>query len=351
MKRKPSRNAPAGRVEPRVFYFPAREDEELKVSIIAPMYNEAENVAEAVKQVAAAMDGYDWEFICVDDGSADDTLKILREEAAKNPRVRALSYGRNCGSGYAIKTGFAAAEGDIIVTVDADLSYDPKFVPPMVDMLIKDPSVDIVMGSPYMEGGGTENVPFFRLLMSRVANLLLGVALPGHLRTVTGMLRAYRKEVIEALELEADGKEIHFEIVSKALAIGYNAAETPAVLRGRERGRSTIKIPMAIYSHLLFSFLEKPSLFFSFVGVVLMTIGVASGVYIVVQWQEGILDPTRPLMYLMMLLLVIGALFLSFGFISSQIVELRREIYRVQKENLELKAMLKDSWRNREDGR
>jgi glycosyltransferase involved in cell wall biosynthesis len=313
------------------------------ISIIVPLYNEGENVRRLVSAVEMALDVVeDWELITVDDGSSDDTLKRLHEEQSHRPYMKVVTYLRNKGQGNALKAGFKAAKGDVIVTLDADLSYDPKDIMRLVEPLQTDRLLDIVIGSPYSRGGRTEGVPFFRLFLSRGANYLLGFALPGHLRTVTGMFRAYRRSLIDCLDVQADGKEIHFEILSKALATGSKVIEVPAVLRGREAGKSKIHVRGAIVSHLLFSFFERPAILFEIIGSILLVLGLVSGVYIVWLWQHSELDPTRPLMLLMALLILVGSIVLSFGFIASQIAEVRKEVYRVQRENLDIKRHLEN---------
>lgn len=310
----------------------------MKVSVVVPLYNEEASVGALVSRVSKVLGeaSGDWELILVDDGSTDGTLKLLREQAKRNSYVKVFPHGQNMGQGRALRTGFAVSTGDIIVTLDADLTYDPSHILRLIDTLAQNKAIEIAIGSPYMRKGKTEGIPFLRLLLSKVANRLLGFALPGRLHTVTGMLRAYRRPVLNSLELESDGKEIHFEILSKALATGFRVVEIPATLTWRKHGVSKIRIPVAILSHLLFSFFEKPALLFSFLGLILFILGIVAGIYIIFLWQTGELDPTRPLMILMVLLLAIGAIVFSFGFISSQIVQLRKEIYRIQRENLEL---------------
>ena len=96
------------------------------------------------------------------------------------------------GMGRAIRTGFEKSKGDIIITIDADLSYNPSHIPKLAYALLNDETVDIVVGSPYMEGGKVKNVPFIRLFISKAANKFVGFSMPENLSTVTGVLRAYR---------------------------------------------------------------------------------------------------------------------------------------------------------------
>ncbi|MCP4402511.1 MAG: hypothetical protein GY801_35045 [bacterium] len=197
----------------------------------------------------------------------------------------------------------------------------------------ENPTVDVVLGSPYMKGGRVENVPFRRLAISKFGNKILGMAMQGNFTMVTQMFRGYRREVLVALELEADRKEIHLEILSKAIAAGFRVVEIPAVLNWRASGTSTFHFTATSVSHLLFSFYEKPSLLFGLIGLGLVIVGLLIGLYILLLWQRQTLNPVRPLMTLLILFVLSGIQLASFGFIGTQIAALRREVIKVQREN------------------
>ncbi len=311
---------------------------EVNISVVVPMFNEEQNVTNTLDRLTRALDSIPqrWEIIVVDDGSTDQTKKLVGDYSRFNRWVRLVSYPANQGRGKALRVGFERAQGQIICTTDADLSYDEKYVLQMVDVLDRNPGVDLVVGSPYAPGGSTDGVPLSRLLPSKWGNRILGFAMRGGLTTVTGVLRAYRRECINSLELESDGKEIHLEILSKALAMGYKVRELPAVLKNRARGKSKFRFRATAVSHLIFSFFEKPMILFGAVGFFMLLLGFLGGAYIVYLWQRGILNPNRPLMTLMALLIVAGIQVLLFGFLGTQLVHLRREIYKVQRENKNL---------------
>ncbi|HUU45503.1 MAG TPA: glycosyltransferase, partial [Acidobacteriota bacterium] len=238
------------------------------VTVVVPMHNEADNLPDVVLRIAAAIvdTGHTFELVAVDDGSSDGTKTYLEAIARAQAWLRVVSYPVNRGRGYALRRGFAAAQGRVIVTIDADLSYSPDYIAGMLKILDERPEIDFVVGSPYAKGGGTRQVPWGRLLVSRWGNRVLGLAMPGGLTTVTGILRAYRRQVLDALDLESDDKAIHLEIVSKALAAGFAPAEMPAVLTGRRHGKSKFLLRATVASHLIFSFYEKPILLFGMIG-------------------------------------------------------------------------------------
>jgi glycosyltransferase involved in cell wall biosynthesis len=306
------------------------------------MFNEAENAESTLNRVEEALASFDgaYEIIAVNDGSLDNTLEILNRLAEQNRKLKIVSYSKNAGRGMALKKGFKESSGDVIVSIDADLSYHPQYILGLVETLSKEPDIDFVLASPYMPGGAVENVPALRLWVSKLGNKILRLAMPNRIYTSTGIFRAYRKKVLDSLELESDGKEIHLEILSKALAIGYRVKESPAILTSRKRGKSKFKFRKTAISHLVFSVFEKPMIIFGIIGLLTLAIGLLIGLYIAYLRFLGELTAGRPLITFALLLILGGIQILSFGFIAIQLVSLRREILRIQKENLELRNEL-----------
>jgi glycosyltransferase involved in cell wall biosynthesis len=317
----------------------------MDLSIVIPMFNEAENVRATVARVEEALSAFEgeYEIVAVNDGSTDTTLDILREVALQYQTLRVVSYPRNVGRGKALRTGFREARGDLVVSIDADLSYDPKYILDLLRVLENEKDIDLVLASPYMPGGGVQDVPTFRLLVSKLGNKILRLAMPNRIYTSTGIFRAYRRKVLDSLELESDGKEIHLEILSKAIALGFRVKEVPAILTGRKKGRSKFKFRKTAITHLAFSAFEKPMIIFGILGLLTVGVGFLIGLYIVYLRFVGQLTVGRPLITLALLLILGGIQILSFGFVALQIVSLRKEILRIQKENLELKREILES--------
>ncbi|MBI5458138.1 glycosyltransferase family 2 protein [Methanobacterium sp.] len=313
----------------------------MEVSLIIPMYNEEDNVLITLNEVKKVLETYpSYQILAVDDGSSDQTLALLEDFASYNPELVVLKHPVNMGMGRALRTGFEKAEGDVIITLDADLSYDPKYITELIQELHEN-HLDIVIGSQYMAGGETEDIPFIRLFVSKMANKIVGYALDKHISTVTGILRAYRKEVIDSIEIESNGTEINPEMLSKAIAIGFEVKEIPVKLKGRKLGESKVQFRSTTISHLLFTFYEKPMMLFGVIGLLLCIIGIIIAIYLFYEYLIGTLDPTRPLMFVMVLMILSGIQILVFGFVATQISLLKREIYIIQKENKLLRKKLK----------
>lgn len=245
------------------------------LSIVAPMFNEEENVAETARRVREAMAGFSgsWELVMVDDGSTDGSRARAEAEAAADPRVRVVGYAPHVGRGRALRTGFAAARGRFIVTVDFDLSYEPSHILRMHEALAREGGPDIVLVSAYMPGGTSEGVPWKRLLPSRLGNWLLRFAWPKRIYTSTCIVRGYRREALEGLELAEDGKEVHLEILAQAFDKGLRVEEIPGHLRARARGKSKARLGGTVGSHLAFLARRRPWLC---AGVVALAVAAAA---------------------------------------------------------------------------
>jgi len=312
-------------------------------SVVSPMFNEESNIAATVDTIDTVMAGVGiaWELILVNDGSTDKTQQIAEQIARERSHVKLLSYRPNRGRGKALRTGFAAARGRYIITIESDLSWDASLMPQMLRVL-EEGAADMVLASSYAEGGRAVGVAPIRLMISRMGNFILSFVIPGGFKMVTQMFRAYRREVIDSLELESDGKQIHLEILSKALALGYRVKEIPAVLRSRGSGKSKFKFGKTAASHLAFSYFEKPLFLLGLIGLVFLAGALVIGLYLLAEFSRGSLNPDRPLMTLLIILIIGGLQFVSLGLIGTQIAQLRKEIYRVQMENRRLERKITD---------
>ncbi|MCX8007487.1 MAG: glycosyltransferase [Coriobacteriia bacterium] len=317
------------------------------VSVVIPMHDEEENAAGTIAAASASLEAEAWsyEIVPVSDGSTDGTADVLEQVARQDARVRPIAYGANRGRGYALRQGFAHARGEFVVTLDADLSYSPEVAVAMIRTLQADPDLDMVLASPYMPGGAVDGVPLVRLALSRVGNVVLRRALPRPIWTSTGIARAYRARALRRLPLAADGKEIHLEILSGAMALGMRIAEVPAVLRARRKGRSKFRPKATVASHLLFSVLSRPADLLSYLGLLVLASGIAVGAYLFSVYLAGTLNPERPLMTIMLLLLIGGAILLSFSLLAAQIVELRKAVIRLHADVNESRARSGDAYR------
>jgi dolichol-phosphate mannosyltransferase len=230
----------------------------MDLSIIIPCYNEIANVsklqAEFFPVAAGLAETHSVEVIFVDDGSVDGTYRALVEAfgngIGSDVLVRLEQHQVNRGLGAALRTGFAAARGRVIVTTDSDGTYKFSEIPGLLSCL--DSGVDIVTASPYHPAGTVAGVPAYRLLFSRGCSAIYRLLADWHVYTYTCLFRAYRREVIENVTFESDGFLAGTELMVKAMLVGHRVAEYPAILYRREYGESKAKIMQTIRAHLRF---------------------------------------------------------------------------------------------------
>lgn len=241
----------------------------VEISLVIPAYNEAGIITGTVGQLdafmRANMPGRSFEIIVVDDGSSDGMYARLAE--LDMPGLRVERHPRNLGRGAGIRTGFAAARGAYVVTLDSDLSYAPDHIPRLLAPL-EAGEADIVLASAYHPDGVVRNVPFVRAKLSYYGNKVLSAGVRGQLHTLTCMVRAYRREVVETLELVNSGKDLHLEIIQKANMLGYRIVEVPATLDWRDKSRAKrvgkgwrfplLAMSGTIASHLVYNYVLRP---------------------------------------------------------------------------------------------
>lgn len=226
----------------------------MKVSLIVPCYNEEEglpNLFSTLDKLSLMLkENYQTEIILIDDGSQDNTLKLLQDYSRGKEMVKVLRHDENRGLGAALKTGFANAAGDIMVTFDSDLTYNPLETPKLLDLMGE--TTDIVSGSPYHPQGRREDVSPLRVFLSRGLSKIYRVVLHSNIYSFSGMFRAYRSTSLKKIPFEANDFLATTEILVKAIRRGFEIKEYPTTLRGRQAGTSKLKIFYMIRRHLRF---------------------------------------------------------------------------------------------------
>ena len=250
-----------------------------ELTVITPMYNESAEIEENVRRIVEALESMDieWEYLLVDDGSTDDSLSKAEGAIGGHPKCRIIHYRKNKGRGYALRQGFAHARGRYVLTTESDLSWGASIIGRLHEAILEEGG-DMVIASIYLPGGGMRNVPFSRRALSSWGNKVMRVCFGHHLTMLSGMTRIYRREVVEALQLESNRKEIHLEIVTKAQALGFHISEIPATItwappKPGTKGRGARGIIRFIVPHLLSSFSRGAFKVFLFFGFSLLVAG------------------------------------------------------------------------------
>jgi dolichol-phosphate mannosyltransferase len=277
--------------------------------------------------------GVSWELIAVNDGSGDETARVVEKLSHEEKGIRLLSYSSNRGRGYALRQGFRHASGRHLITTEADLSWGAGIIADLYHPLVERED-DVVVASPYLPGGKLLNVPWKRHLLSWLGNKVICFSLGGAVTMASGMTRGYRREILRGLDLESDGKEIHLEIISKILALGGKVSEIPARLEWDEPGgeeqvrRSTFKMRF-ILTHLMFSFEEYPLLLFGIVGSALFAGGLLLGGWAFIQSLRGVAMGGRPVTLAAILFLLFGLQVMVSAFLALQSRKQSKRIIRL----------------------
>jgi len=226
----------------------------MELSIVIPCCNEVESIPLLVTKLFPVVEQLrrerSVEIVFVDDGSTDATYQKLAQISVNQPDIKIAQHPFNRGLGAALRTGFAHATGDIIVTTDSDGTYGFDEIPALLSYLKA--GSDIVTASPYHRQGGVENVPRYRVILSRGSSLIYQIIVDRRIATYTALFRAYRREVTRRVPFYSTGFLAGTELMVNAMLMGYKVAEYPTVLHSRAAGASKAKIFRIIRAHLRF---------------------------------------------------------------------------------------------------
>jgi glycosyltransferase involved in cell wall biosynthesis len=222
-----------------------------QLTIVLPVFNEEGNLPRIETDLIPVLEssGRSWEILVVDDGSRDQSPALLRDLAHREPRLRIQTHETNFGLGRALRTGFAAAQGDFVLTLDTDFTFHPQIA---LDLLAKqeETQADCVIGSPLLRGGALVDVPFHRTVLTKVSNRIYRLLLRTNITSITAICRLYRREALAGLNLRSDGFQINAEVLAGLVRNGRTIVEIPASLSTRTAGVSKIRTGAEIRRHL-----------------------------------------------------------------------------------------------------
>jgi dolichol-phosphate mannosyltransferase len=212
---------------------------QMKALVIIPTYNERENLPRLIPQILSQ--GSEFQVLVVDDNSPDGTGGVADELVAADPRVHVMHRDGKRGLGTAYVAGFkwALAEGfDYVFEMDADFSHDPAY---LAALITATENADLAIGSRYVPGGGVTDWGPVRRFISRGGSAYARLALRVPVRDLTGGFKCFRREVLEAIDLdsiEARGYAFQVETTYRALKMGFRVVELPILFRDRREGSS-----------------------------------------------------------------------------------------------------------------
>jgi len=201
----------------------------MKVSVLIPVYNEVETIAEIVSLVQSVL--LDKEIIIVDDGSTDGTQDRLKEIGQGQNNVNIVYNDRNKGKGAALRKGFELASGDIIIIQDADLEYDPRECPKLLEP-IRDGRADVVYGSRFL-GGPHRVLYFWHYLGNKALNLLTNAVCNINLTDMETCYKAFKRQILKEISFRSNRFGFEPEFTVKVAKKGFRIYETPISYSGR----------------------------------------------------------------------------------------------------------------------
>lgn len=298
------------------------------LSIVISLFNEEESLPELVSWIEQVMEreGYKYEIIMVDDGSSDGSWEIIRSLSDKNKCIRGISFRRNYGKSAALYHGFKAAEGRVVITMDADLQDSPEEIPELYRMIVED-GYDIVSGwkKQRFDNKLTKNLP--SKLYNWTARKITGIKL----HDMNCGLKSYRNEVVKNIEVYG---EMHRYIPYLAKNAGFSRiTEKPVQHQKRKYGVSKFGLERFVNGFLdlislwfLSTFGKKPMHFFGFTGLLMFLVGGFMTVWVIaeklIQQGRGLnFRPVaeQPLFYLALVAVILGFQLFLAGFICEMV--------------------------------
>jgi glycosyltransferase involved in cell wall biosynthesis len=296
----------------------------MHLSLVIPVYNEVDSVDKLYSRLEKTLPkmNINYEAILIDDGSNDGTYEKLKKIHKKNRNYKIIRFRRNFGQTAAMSAGFHYSSGDVIITLDADLQNDPRDIPAILDKL--DEGYDIVSG--WRKERKDKAVT--RLFPSIVANKLISRLSGVHLHDYGCTLKAYRKEIIDNIDLYG---EMHRYIPAVASRIGARVAEIPVTHHSRQFGKSkygvsrTIRVILDIITiKFLLSYSQRPIQIFGLLGLFSGAAGFFITAYLIIMrvfFAQSLAD--RPLFILSIFMIFIGVQLITMGLLA----EINMRIY------------------------
>ncbi|MEI6265654.1 MAG: glycosyltransferase family 2 protein [Sphingobacteriia bacterium] len=308
----------------------------MNLSIVIPLLNEEESLPELCAWIKSVVEkqGFLYEVILIDDGSTDNSWDVIQKIATENNSIKGIKFQRNYGKSAALNEGFRAAQGDVIITMDADMQDSPDEIPSLYNMIALD-GYDMVSGwkKKRFDNTLTKNIP--SKLFNAVARMSSGI----QLNDFNCGLKAYRKKVVKSIEVFG---EMHRYIPILAKWSGFRKiGEKVVEHRPRKYGSTKFGLSRFVNGFLdlgtimfLGKFGKKPMQFFGLYGTLFFLVGLGSSLYLII---AKVFDPevaltNKPFFFIALATMVIGMQLFLTGFVAELIARnaSERNVYLIE---------------------
>ncbi|MFN5182327.1 MAG: glycosyltransferase family 2 protein [Bacteroidota bacterium] len=313
----------------------------MNISVVIPLLNEEESLSELFIWIKKVMDehGYTYEVIFIDDGSTDNSWKIIERLSGENPNVKAMRFRRNYGKSAALHIGFEVAQGSVVITMDADLQDSPDEIPGLYKMITED-------GYHLVSGWKKKRYdPITKTIPTKLFNWATRKMSGIYLHDFNCGLKAYKSDVVKSIEIYGEMHR-YIPVIAKWAGFG-KIGEKEVQHRERKYGYSKFGLERFVNGFLdlltitfISKFGKRPMHFFGFLGTIMFVIG-----FLVVSWlgcaklltiynmERAPLITNNPLFYISLVTMILGTLLFLAGFIAELILRnsMVRNNYQIER--------------------
>jgi glycosyltransferase involved in cell wall biosynthesis len=289
----------------------------MELSVVVCVYNEEDNIRPMVERIEQALIGFDYEMVFVDDGSTDNTRKVIKD--INHKRLRLIEFAKNYGQSSALAGGIEYAQGDYIVTIDGDLQNDPSDIPMMLE-IAKEGDWDLVAGIRKKRQDGM----LLRKVPSKIANGIIRHLTEVKMKDYGCTLKVFKAPIAKSIGLYG---ELHRFIPVLVNLEGGTITQVDVKHQAREHGKSKYGIgrTLRVVSDLMFmlflkKYVQKPMHLFGGSGFVIFFIGIFINLYLFIQKIMGHDIWGKPMLFLGVLLIITGIQLITIGIIAEQLM-------------------------------
>jgi glycosyltransferase involved in cell wall biosynthesis len=296
-----------------------------EISIIIPLFNEEESLSELQEKITTVLENFkkSYEIIFIDDGSTDRSYQVLESLYQKDKRIRVYQFRKNYGKSAGLACGFQMAQGQYVITMDADLQDDPEEIPNLIKKLNE--GFDLVSG-----WKKKRHDPFIKRNTSKIFNKVTGWIAGLKIHDFNCGLKAYRNEVVKEIQVYG---QLHRFIPVLAHWQGFRVGEMAVKHHPRKYGKTKFGLfrfaagLLDLFTVIFLNkFKKRPLHLFGSIGLITFVVGMVINIYLAVEkiFAKGILS-NRPLLFLGILLVIVGIQFVSMGLLGEMITETQKK--------------------------